>query len=178
MEPEIDFIIAKGELQRKSFMVVDDSVWGVIEDEDATLSVQAPGRTNYIDFEFEKYSATVINAIDLGFQSSTIDDNNLMDLPDGVYHVKLTGTPSSYFKEKVVLRTDIVKYNLLRILASTMSNCNDVSNYNQNQFMKVWFLIMAAEAAVLLGDWCKADLLYNQAVKQLENLNCKDVLRT
>lgn len=171
----IDFTIWDKTLDTKRIYIADISDWGIIEGYDSWIDITAPGSNTPVTFPFDKGGLTVVTAITLGIQGS-ISPNLLRDIPDGIYTIKVYGTPSTYFKEKSFLKYDSFWIKFQTVMLSAMDNCGNISDHDRNMLIKIWFLMQAAAAQVRLGNTCKAEELYREADKLLKNLDCNGLL--
>lgn len=173
---DIDFTIWEKTLDTKRIYVADISNWGIIAEFDSWIDIVSPGNLTPVTYPFDKGGLTVINALTLGIQGGDAESTNLRDIPDGIYTIKVYGTPDTYYKEKSFLKYDSFWLKYQTVLLAAMGNCNSISDYDKNMLVKAWFLMQAAAAQVRLGNTCKAEALYKEAEKLIKNLDCNGLL--
>lgn len=160
----------------KRIYVADISDWDVIEQYDSFIEILAPGSMTPVTFPFEKGGMSTITAVTLGIQGPNTAVENLVNIPDGIYRIKVYGTPNSYYKEKAFLKADQFQIRYDQILLSTLGNCTVASSYDKELFIEIRVLMLAAMANVRLGNDCEAEKLYNEAYKLLKKINCNGLL--
>lgn len=173
---DIDFTIWECSLDPKRIIIADVSEWGIIEGYDSFIEIQAPGEATPVVLPFEKEGISIITSVTLGLQGGDPDTDNLKDLPDGIYRIKVYGTPESYYKQKYFMKTDRFQLRYDQILLSSMDNCSSIGEHDKTTLVKIHFLLKAAAAQTRLGNFCKAEELYKEAYKLLKNLDCNGML--
>lgn len=171
----IDFNILDDTIEPKQIVIIDTSEWGEIEPAASVIEIVPPGYKKAISNPFMKNEVTVVTAKSLGLQKADCDYE--ADLPDGVYQITVKGSPDTFFREKFFLKTDLLRLEFDKLLVTSLDGCNNMSFANQEMFVKIYFLILAAKAHVRLGNWCKANEIYREAEKLLKNMNCYGMLR-
>src|SRR5699024_11186167 len=94
-------------------LVVDDfSKWRVIKDMPSFIEITLPGSRKPITLPFEKYARNGFNSLSLGITCNVDCEDNLTDLPDGIYELCLKGgangerTEHKYYLKKDRYQTD------------------------------------------------------------------------
>jgi len=171
----IDFNILDDTIEPKQIVLIDTSDWGEIENNPAVIEIVPPGYKTPVVNPFMKNEVTVVTAKSLGLQKETCRYD--VDLPDGVYQITVKGSPDTFYREKFFLKTDQLRLEFDKLLVSMLDGCNNMSAANQEMFVKIYFMLLAARAHIRLGNWCKAHEIYLEAEKLLKNMNCHGVLR-
>ena len=91
---EIDFSVHSSPYYLK---VVDLSVWGLIETKPSIIEITVPGYASPITKFYDKNKLNVFNSSMLGLNCE--GQEGLTTLPDGIYTIKVIGSPETYFKE-------------------------------------------------------------------------------
>lgn len=92
------------------------------------------------------------------------DEELISDLHDGVYKIKLVGSPSSRNITKYHLRTALFDLDLAKILA----DIDDVTSREYHAYRKIKFLIDSAHANLRLGRINKAGKMYQEALSEMD----------
>lgn len=150
--------------------IEDLSCWGVVANKPAIIEITLPGYKKPIKKYFDKkdtsYDATNLELI-------CGDSCPKMELPDGVYHVRITASPGSFYKEMYYLKLDKFKRDFDRLrIQSLLKECTDCS---RSKLYDIEFTINAAKSFMMFTRISEATQAYRQANKELERLlNCKD----
>lgn len=152
--------------------VVDLSVWELIFTEPSIIEVTLPGYKKCITKYFDKCKTNVFNSELLGI--SCVDDcgdHENLTLPDGIYKIKVIGSPSKYNKEHYYLKTDLFDMEVDKIYIDNL-NKRDRTNL-LNKLTEIEFLVKGAEAHLRFGDNTTAGMLFEQAQSMVDDLkNC------
>jgi hypothetical protein len=116
MTVNIDFLLTDFE-DPKRIVVLDSSVWGVAENQPAYLKVTPPGAKKSINLNFKKKSITVLNSLNLGLSCliDTCDEQNLIELPDGVWEFCLLSSFENLDKKRLFLKDTSLRLELDKI---------------------------------------------------------------
>ena len=106
----IDFQIYDSE-DPKQIIVLDTSIWSYIEDKPSIIEILTPGEKDAVVYPYTKNGFNILNSINLGLNCSDCNQN-LLDLPDGVYEITIKGSPDSFYKKRCYLRTTIIQSKL------------------------------------------------------------------
>lgn len=157
----------------KVILVVDSSEWLHIEDKPSIIEVILPGETKSIIHYFDKRKVNIFNSFNLGLSCPTCpSESELVELPDGIYHFTVKGSPDTFLKERQYLKTDKTRLELDEFILSLSSN--DPSNELIEKVNKINFILEAAESSTRVGDFCSAQELLFKAQKMIKKLkNCK-----
>lgn len=148
--------------------VEDLSCWGLIQDKPAVISITLPGSTYPVKDYFDKDKKNSFDASTLGLSCQGCDDQIL--LPDGIYEIKLEGSPSTFFQSKLYLKTDELKMKIDKAWISNMK-----SQKSQDKLVEALLLIQGAESHIRYEMEKEAKNLYDQALKIVTKLSgCKN----
>jgi len=165
---DIDFDIASNLYYLK---IIDMSCWGIISEKPAVIEITMPGYKNPIKKYFDKedtiYDAYALNSIceDGGCEK--------VELEDGIYHILIKGSPSSYQKEYDYLKAD----QLVRDLDITMIRSLDKGclECNKKEVLEAKCLLEVARVYIRSGQVKKAAEYYKMAKGISDRLrDCKD----
>lgn len=172
-KPILDFQVEKTNDPRV-LLIDDTSVWAFIENKPSIIEIIIPGRRVPVVTRFDKLKRNVFHSITLSINCiSGCQSLEHIDLPDGIYNIKIKGSPSNLFsKERNYLR-DVN----LRIRRDILYISLDL--YNDNSIVKgirqVDLFLDAANANIKFNNVAKAQALYQEALDLIEKLeNCED----
>lgn len=157
----------------KVLVIADTSEWGVIKDTPTIIEVTTPGSRNPITNYYDQGEFNILNSATLGINCGAKCKEDLVDLPDGVYKIKVIGSPEKYNKERYYFRNEKLK---LRLAEVYIKLGRDIKQGNKQEAEMLWIaelLIKASESATKLGYIGEASDFYMQASKIVKNsLNC------
>lgn len=153
--------------------VMDLSEWALIEDQPSIIEINLPGYSRKITKFFDKHKTNIFNSILLEINCE--DDCGKVEkltLPDGIYTIKVIGSPSTYFKEYFYLKTDLFDMELDKIYIDSLNTRNRKDLINK--LSEVEFLMKGAESHLRFDDITTAGMLFEQALDMVSDLkNCK-----
>lgn len=151
----------------------DTSDWGVIKEKQAILEIVKPGEELPITFIFSKNSVNVFNSNKL--EEVCLEDCIIPEkvmLSDGLYKITLKGSPDTYSKGKLHLKTDSFELELSKLFINYYTNC-DSNPELLSKITEIKFLIQGAKSAVRFHNITLGNSLWNKAVSLLEDFkNC------
>lgn len=103
-KPIIDFEVLYTADPRQ-ILVADFSDWLFIESKPSIIEITVPGTTTPNTKFFTKGSINNFNSVNLATTCTTCTDNTRNYLPDGIYNIKVIGSPDTFYKEKKHLQT-------------------------------------------------------------------------
>lgn len=172
-KPQIDFQILDT-YDPRVLLVADSSDWAFIESKPSIIEIIIPGRKAPVVTYFDKKTVNIFNSLTLAVNCiSGCSPLEFVDLPDGIYNIKLKGSPSTlYCKERYYLR-DIN----LRLRADVLYL--DLDIYGNDNVIKslqnVELFLKAANAQARYNNPNQAIALYDKAKEIVEDLeNCSD----
>lgn len=164
---EIDFEVASSLYYLK---VIDMSCWGIIKDSPAVIEITMPGYTHPIKKYFGKedtvYDAYVLNM--------TCEDScEKVELPDGIYHILIKGSPSTYKNEYDYLKADQLVRDLdIAMIKNLDKGCTEC---NKKEILEAKFLLECARTYIRSGQVKKCSEYYKMAKNIVDRLNnCKN----
>ena len=158
----------------KILMIADSSDWGVIEGKPSIIEIVLPGEELPVTQYFKQKKLNIFNSSNLGLSCSECGDSKLIELPDGIYFIKIKGSPDSYFFERSYLKTDNTRLSLDKYIMSITNKCTDYSKEVMDKIQKAIFYLEAAESNARLENYCQSQDLLFSAQKLIENLSkCK-----
>lgn len=153
--------------------VMDLSSWGEIEDEPSIIEITLPSYKKCTTLYFDKKKTNVYNSTLLGINcSDECGDTENLTLPDGIYTIKVTGSPDTFNKERYYLKTDML---LMEIDKVYIDNINVKNNSDLiDKLTEVEYLLKGAEAHLRFNDNTTAGLLFEKASDMVSDMkNCK-----
>lgn len=167
---DIDFSIFSNPYFLK---VMDLSSWGNIDERPSIIEITLPGYENYITRAFDKYKTNVLNSILLEINcSGECGEVEKVTLPDGIYKIKVIGSPSKYSKEYYYLKTDMYDMEVDKVYIDNL-NTKDKSDLI-NKLSEMEFLVEGAKAHLRFDDINTAGAQFQKALDMVEELkNCR-----
>lgn len=153
------------------FLKIEDlSCWGVSETKPAVIEITLPGYSKPIRKYFPKNNVVYdAESLDLVCNEACVRT----ELPDGIYKIKLSASPSSFFNEVFYLKTDKLRKTFDLAYISNLS-ANECTSCHQ-EFISLEFKMRQLEALVRQGEVKQANYLYSKIEKKVNKLkNCKD----
>lgn len=160
----------------KYLLVVDTSEWAHIEGKPSIIEITLPGSKNFITQYFDKGKVNVFNSQNLGFTCYGTTENDLIDLPDGVYKITVKGSPDTFNKERYYLRTEVTEFELNKLFVKYgLDACEVKDKFYEEVFKPIKKNLNAAKANIHIGDIQKANYFLVEAQTAIENYrDCKD----
>lgn len=155
----------------KVLIIIDTSVWGVIENKRAVIEIITPGATKPVTYIFAKNKSNVFNSSNL-YLSGT---DSQCDLPDGLYKITVKGSPDKYCKFRYILKDDITRLKLYNLRASLGFEDEYKDSDLKDVIKKSKFYLDTANAAIVVGKPKKAMTFLTAASEILDKYeNCKN----
>lgn len=171
MTPNIEFKISS-DIYHLS--VTDYSDWQLISNKPSIIDITLPGHRKSITKYFDKNKVNVFNSFTLDVNCFVECDNTQkVELPDGIYKIKVTGSPSIFSKTKYYLKTDEFDLDFDKFFLKHSERKDD--DILLKELIRVQFLIRGAEAHTRYESFDIATSQFEQAVKLLETLRNKYV---
>lgn len=166
---EIDFQVIKT-YDPKKLIIADASEWSHIIDKPAIIEITLPGSSNaFTNYITKKNVITVYNSSLLGINCGAACDEDLVELPDGIYHIKMKGSPDTFFKERYYMRSEKLQLQLDKIYTTLGF---DIKRQDREIAESLWnckLLIEAADASTRRGELGMAADYYKSAKRIIEN---------
>lgn len=148
--------------------IEDLSCWGLIKDKPSVISITLPGSKYPVKDYFDKDKKNSFDASSLGLSCQDCDDKSI--LPDGIYEIKLEGSPSTFFESKLYLKSDELK---MKIVKAWIQNIK--SEKSQEKLVQALLLLQGADYHIIRQLEKEGKNLYDQALKIVEKLSgCKN----
>lgn len=149
--------------------IIDNSCWGISQDLPSVIEITIPGiKKPYKDYFSKK--DTAYDSLSLGLTCGESCDG--VELPDGIYHILLKASPSSFNEEHFYIKTD----QLVKLLDKAYLNVKDMDCNSQckKDLFEAVFLKDSAESALRTNNIKLASEYYNDSHKLVSRLtNCR-----
>jgi|SRR5699024_4015639 len=151
---------------------IDDlSCWSSAKDKPAVIEITLPGSNKPIRKYFPQ--ETVVYDSNSLFNDCYDDCDELVELPDGIYNIKLMASPSSFNYEVKFAKLDVLQKKL--DLAYIKDIDKDCKSCDKKHLIEFEFTKRLIESLVRNGDENKASHLYSTLIKKIEKvIKCKD----
>lgn len=167
--PQVDFDIYSNPYY---INVVDASDWGVIAGQPTIIEITLPGDSTPITHYFEQGKVNIFNSHNLGNDCVDCGEVAKNTLPDGVYIIKVIGSPSTYNKELKYLKTDMLQMEVDKLYIDAYHNAS--RDNVLTRMTEIEFLLKAAESHLRYDDEREARMIFEQAEKLVSKLrDCK-----
>jgi len=170
----IDFQVLKT-YDPKVLVIADTSEWSVIEDKPAIIEITIPGANNPSIHYVDKNKINVYTSALLGINCGAECEEDLIEIPDGIYHIHMKGSPDTFEKERYYLRTEKLQ---LKLDKAYVALGKDINHADKDVVELLWtckLLIEAADASTRLGEIAMASDYYKQAKRIIDSyLDCQE----
>ena len=155
--------------------IADLSDWLYAINLPAYLSITIPGSKKPKVFSFTKERINVFNSHNLGLSCLKGDctEEEYVELPDGIYTIKIISGYVGIDKERYYLKTDKIELELAKSITLIGFDFTDESFKKSKPFQKIRWLINVAKSWTKLGDFVKADRFFQEAVRVFNQQKCK-----
>lgn len=156
-------------------MIADTSDWKYSENKNSYFSIKLPGSSKYVTYSFKKYSVNSLNSHNLGISCLKGDctEEVYVDLPDGIYTIKVLSGYEGIEKERYYLKTDKIELEIAKYITSIGLNFSDHTSEKIKPIQKVKWFLTVAKSWTKLGDFTKADRFFQEAIRISNQQNCK-----
>lgn len=162
----IDFDVLETNNPKKLMVGDTSSNWLNAEELPAYLYIILPGSKREHVFTFDKKSIMVFNSNNLGITTPTeCKKQDYVDLPDGLYKLKLQSGFEDHFVEKYYLKTDVMEKEIAKAIIKYALNKSTSNEGFVNKMFEVEWKIKVAKAFTLEGNAPMVMRYYNEAVK-------------
>lgn len=151
----------------KKLMVGDTSTnWLHAEEKPAYLYITLPGSKREHTFTFDKKSIMVFNSNNLGLSNPTqCKAQDYVDLPDGLYTLKLQSSYEEHYVTKCYLKTDIMEKEIAKAIVKHALNMSTSNESFIDKIFDVEWKIKIAKSFTSEGNVPMAVRYYNEAVQ-------------
>lgn len=166
-KPNIDFDVSS---DLYNIYIKDNSCWGVASELPAVIEITTPGSKKPYKSYFDKED-TSYDSIALGMTCG--DECSKVELADGIYKIKITASPETFYKEYTYLKADQLEREIAKGYISVINgNCSDPC---KSDVLQANFLLQGAYSFNSLSDIKGANESYKSAKKIIDKVNnCKD----
>ena len=170
----VDFQVLKT-YDPKTLLIADTSEWNHIEDQPSIIQITLPGAKKPAELPYDKGKVNILNSSIIGITPKACSVSDLRELPDGIYTIKVIGSPDSFFKERLYLRTERLQLEVDKLYLALGIDFEPEKKEFRDRLFNIDAMLKAAEASVRLGDVSKTSLYFNEAKKLLEDyVDCID----
>lgn len=170
----IDFDIMS--TRPKNLIVADCSDWKDSATLPSYVLITMPGSNKPKTYPFKKEALNRFNSNLLGL-TCIGDDNEYIDLPDGIYTICLKSGYVDVENSKFYLKTDLFKQDLAKIMIKFGLEYTDSNKEFLEDMLFIKGLVSVAEAHAHQGDFVKAQRFFNEAKQKLrKRIECKDCI--
>lgn len=152
-----------------TLIITDFSDWKHIDQKPSIIEITLPGAHSFITKYFDKYKVNRFNSFDL--KVNCIDECHEVDLvalPDGIYNIKVKGSPDSFNREYKYLKADSFQIELDKVFIENFGKQTKI------EFMKkyedILYFFRGAQSFIRLNNPTLAGELFQKAIDQLEKL--------
>ncbi len=154
--------------------VFDRSNWGIIANGPSIIEITQPGFKTPTVFTFDKGVVSMYNSVSLDSTCVNCADQELIVLSDGIYDIKVKGSPDTYNKDIKYLKTDELRMNLDRLYINSLNSDSPFKEDFAKKMMEMEFLLKGAEANLRWDNETLCGKLFELVVSKAEALkNCK-----
>lgn len=160
----------------KYLIVLDTSDWQLLKGKTTIIEITLPGFSEPVVHYMDQGVVNSFNSFNLGLNCTNCGEKeeNLNELPDGVYKITVKGSPSHFQETKYFLKNDNIRLKLDNAFMKFNFLCNEFDKNLLEKIQNIDFLMKAAESSVRLGHHCEAQELMFRAEKEINKLkNCK-----
>ena len=154
----------------KKIVIADTSYWGPIVDKPSIIEILMPGESKVITHYYDKNRVNSLDSYTLGLSCQTCNEIVLNDLPDGIYHFTIKGSPDSFNLTKQFLKTDLTQLIVDEYIMNLTLECNEFSKEVMDQVQKIQLFLESAESNTRLGMYENAQSLLFKVQKMVKKL--------
>lgn len=164
----IDFQVLKT-YDPKTLLIADSSDWKHIVDKTSLVHITMPGGRVARELFWEKQKVNIFNSSILGITPKACDISELRELPDGIYTIKVIGSPDTYFKERNYLRTERLQLDLDKLYMELGVDFDPDKKALRDRLNNINIMIKAAESSMRHGDISKTSSYFREAQKLIKD---------
>lgn len=169
----VDFQVLKN-YDPKILLIADTSQWSNILEKPAIVEITLPGSNAPTVEYWEQQKINVFTSQHLGLTCGAGCEDELVELPDGIYKITLKGSPDKFKKERYYMRTERLELNLDKVYISFGINLEDADYKSVEALWNAEMLIKSCKAHTRREELGMATELYKQAKRIVDQqLNCK-----
>ena len=155
-------------------MIGDTSTWSYAETLPSYISITLPGTENPLTYDFNKNNVCIFNTNNLGLTCTTDEckDEDLQDLPDGVYAINVKSGYEEIEKTKWYLKTDKIQLDIAREVRRNGFEYSPIDRSFRDRIYDIKWLLEVAKSEAIFGDFYNAQKYYEEAQSKLTCKNC------
>lgn len=159
----------------KILSVADSSQWLYAENKPSYISIKLPGSKKYKTLSFKKYAVNNFNSHILGVSCLKGDctEEVYVNLPDGIYTIKLLSGYEDIEKERYYLKTDVIDLEIAKSLTLIGFDYNEDSVKQIKPYQQINNFLTVAKSWTKQGDFVKANRYFQEAVNLFNKQKCK-----
>lgn len=159
----------------KILSIADISKWLYAENKPSYISIKLPGSSKYKTLAFKKFAINNFNSHTLGISCLKGDctEETYVDLPDGIYTIKVLSGYEDIYKERYYLKTDVIDLEIAKSLTLIGFDYTTETAKKIAPFKKIDDFLTVAKSWTKLGDFVKADAYFQEAVTLFNKQKCK-----
>lgn len=171
MKVKIDFEI----LETKSttrILINDCSEWLHLDKEQSSIEVTLPNK-DPVTLPFKKFAINGLNSVNLGLGCTP--EGYLLDLPDGIYKIRLLSCNDKFQKTKYYLQNNISQAKLDKLFTLVDYDKVNVDKERRDKLLTLDYLMRTSESATREGKLTLAEEFFESSLEQINNyLRCDD----
>lgn len=157
--------------------VTDLSDWEYSKELTSYIQILTPGAKNPKSYTFKKYKTNVFNSHNLGLSCFTNDckEEEYIDLPDGLYTIKVLSGYEDIDITKYYLKTDRFEVEYQKVLIKYGTDNLDINFINY--MTKIKYILEVSKAHAMDGNFVESNRYFQESKKLLKKyLECKDCI--
>lgn len=161
----------------KYLYITDLSDWVYSENLPSYVEIIIPGSKKVKTYSFKKHKNNIFNSHNLGLScfKGDCNDENYVDLPDGIYSVCVKSGYENIEDTKYYLKTD--KFEIEYGEVVTKVSLDNLEQNFINLMLKIKYILDVAKYHTMLGNFMKANRYFEESSKLLRRFKeCKDCL--
>ena len=152
----------------KYLRLMDASMYYQTENNPAVIQLTPPGANEPISAYWVKNAINTFNSSNLGLSCFNSCDNEYLDLPDGLWLLKLKLSPDTIYSEKYYLKTDLLELDLDKIYVKINLEYDPFDKKFREWYIQVNMFLDAAKANTRKGDIGRAKDFYDKCVSLID----------
>jgi hypothetical protein len=174
MKVNVDFKILPI-LDAQIISIADNSEWGVAEDKQSTIYITVPGSNTPITNIFAKHKINTYNSTNLQLTCVNTCEDIGVDLPDGIWTIRLTSAYEGLEKTRYYLKTDRFKIEWYKEWLNTGLDYTDTKDLRYDALLDCRKHLISAEACTIEGDFTRASREFKEAQQKFNKIRkCKN----
>jgi len=174
----LDFQVLENKNPRV-IMMGDDSDWLYAAALPSYISVRLPGSIKDTVHTWKKNAINTFNSHNLGLSCLKGDctEEHYVDLPDGIYTLKLISGIEDIDKTIYYLKTDRTELELAKVIVKHGFEFSENDNDFRGKIFDIKWLLLVAKSHAATGDFVKANRYFTEGVEMFRKFTeCKDCI--